>query len=664
MKRIIRHSISIVLLICFGFLAYAQEPTGRIYVGNNANGSGISVRWVGPEISYQEGVKLYRKQGNKEWELITPGPIMPPTSIRSDLNLTSNQRAVLEAFIKQDHKEFLESIGSMFTLIESIKSYEVALGMNIAYNDLTAETGKKYQYKAEATLKGKTVLIGTSKTIKCEPFAPVQAPQGVTFDRKRKVTQMWWTNDEDQYYSYNVYLKGPNDTSYILHTSEIGAGNLGEQKNNFLSLKTHKDSLYSIKLEARDYFGQMSVMSEEIAVPMKDLDPIVPPKPVLEASAKTGSIKITWQTPKEDDLAEINILRMVYGIDTSYTPINRRKLKPTDTLYLDKPGDPGAYYYRIQCIDKAGNESKSEPDFVEVKDIIPPCVPRNVAIKADTGIFIMRWDHCHEADLKGYVVMRSLADENNADNKYLPASEVIDTNYFEEAISPNMRAPYVYVIQSVDSALNRSEYSEEMVAQLPDVTPPVAPGIKTVQAEGEILRIDWVDNLEKDLKGYNIYRKSKKDTLGFTKLNSLMIPKDISSFQDQKVERGIMYEYKVIAVDFSGLESEPSNIGSGKVEFLALQGEVEFTKQKYNPLKKEVNLAWNMDGLSNEPIVGTAIFRSVNGGKSLQRGQLTDKTQYKEKITKPGQYAYEIRVYGSRGNILKSSPIQIEVKPE
>ena len=660
------HFVRVLAVVCFLLgthsLPAQQAPQGKVYVANNPGGPGISVRWAGPEISYQEGIKIYRRQGRRSWVLITK-PIMPPTAVPTHLELTDNDVGIINMFLETDHKEFVEGFAGILTLMQSIKDYQLALALNIAYNDTKTEKGQKYSYKVEAILKGETILLGESEEIKCEDFEPIAAPSNLTFERKKRRTMIWWDNDPVHHHAYNLYVK-KDSGKFEIHTREIGSEVIGEKEKDFIDLRTHKDTLYTIKIEALDYFGGKSVMSEEVKVEIQDFDPPTEPALLVKSDSKEATLTVSWQRPPEEDLAGYDLYRRHEEVDTFYTKLNRQTIKPDDTLYIDKVKEPGAYTYQLVAKDESGNEIKSLPETGEVADIIPPPVPEFVGLTADTGLFVIRWQRVKANDLRGYVVMRSVADEDNSDNIFVPASEIIDTNYFAEPISPNVRAPFVYVVRSVDTLLNYSLYSKEVIGQLPDVTPPVAPLVKSVEEEGEELRIAWAENVEKDLKGYNIYKRLEGDTTDFEKLNGMMVPADIAAYTDREVERGQSYEYYVEAVDFADLVSPASNIATGKLAHLALEGKIEVAKQKLVPTRSEFVLAWNGDDLKNEPLVGYAVFRSIDGAKALQRGKVSKNTQFKEKLSQPGKYEYHIRAYGERGNILYSDPITIELDEE
>ncbi len=89
-----------------------------------------------------------------------------------------------------------------------------------------------------------------------------------------------------------------------------------------------------------------------------------------------------------------------------------------------------------------------------------------------------------------------------------------------------------------------------------DVTPPAVPtGLVATPAEGKVW-VDWNDNGESDLVGYNVYRSTTSGS-GYGKLNG-SLPVDhltISEYLDASVTNGTTYYYAVTAVDSSGNES-------------------------------------------------------------------------------------------------------------
>jgi len=90
-----------------------------------------------------------------------------------------------------------------------------------------------------------------------------------------------------------------------------------------------------------------------------------------------------------------------------------------------------------------------------------------------------------------------------------------------------------------------------------DTTPPSAPinltGTATVIGQ---IDLDWFNNAESDLSGYNLYRSTSSGS-GFVKLNSSLI--NASNYNDSSVALDTLYYYRVTAVDNSGNESANSS---------------------------------------------------------------------------------------------------------
>ncbi|MBI4604068.1 MAG: DUF1800 family protein [Planctomycetes bacterium] len=83
-------------------------------------------------------------------------------------------------------------------------------------------------------------------------------------------------------------------------------------------------------------------------------------------------------------------------------------------------------------------------------------------------------------------------------------------------------------------------------------TPPSAPTGLTATAGNGQVTLDWANNPEADVRGYNVYRSTTPGS-GHAKLNSTLLP--ASSYIDAAVTNGTVYYYKVTAVDSDDEES-------------------------------------------------------------------------------------------------------------
>ena len=92
----------------------------------------------------------------------------------------------------------------------------------------------------------------------------------------------------------------------------------------------------------------------------------------------------------------------------------------------------------------------------------------------------------------------------------------------------------------------------------PDTTPPAAPTGLTATAGDGSVSLDWADNSETDLAGYNV----KRSTVAGGPYTQIASGVGISGYTDNSVNNGTTYYYVVSAVDTSDNESGTSNEAS------------------------------------------------------------------------------------------------------
>jgi len=85
-----------------------------------------------------------------------------------------------------------------------------------------------------------------------------------------------------------------------------------------------------------------------------------------------------------------------------------------------------------------------------------------------------------------------------------------------------------------------------------DTTAPTAPTNLTATPGADIITVDWFNNDEADLAGYNLYRSTTSGS-GFSPVNSALLT--ASNFTDSNIVANTTYYYRVTAVDNSSNES-------------------------------------------------------------------------------------------------------------
>jgi fibronectin type 3 domain-containing protein len=181
-------------------------------------------------------------------------------------------------------------------------------------------------------------------------------------------------------------------------------------------------------------------------------------------------------------------------------------------------------------------------------DSIPPGAPTGPAATAGDGMVSLNWDDNGESDLYGYDIYRSTTSGSGYSRVNLVRTK--DPNYTDtNAINGTT---YYYVVTAIDTSFNESDASDEVSAMPRDMTPPSVPaGLMATPGNGLIL-LDWIDDNESDLNGYNVYRSAISGS-GYVKLNVSLLSG--SNYTDSNVVNNTTYYYVVTAVDTSTNES-------------------------------------------------------------------------------------------------------------
>ena len=185
-------------------------------------------------------------------------------------------------------------------------------------------------------------------------------------------------------------------------------------------------------------------------------------------------------------------------------------------------------------------------------DTTPPAAPTALTATAGDAQVSLDWADNTEPDLDGYNVYRSTT--SGSGYIQLNGSLLSSSDYTDNSVSNG--TTYYYVVTAVDTSSNESGYSNEDSATPTDTTPPAAPtGLAATPGDATV-SLDWNDNGEGDLDGYNVYRSTTSGS-GYSQLNGSLLSS--SDYTDNSVSNDTTYYYVVTAIDTSSNESGYSN---------------------------------------------------------------------------------------------------------
>ena len=370
----------------------------------------------------------------------------------------------------------------------------------------------------------------------------------------------------------------------------------------------------------------------------------------LVATAGDKQVSVDWDDNTEGDLAGYNVYRSTTQ-SGPYTNINASLV--ATSAYVD-PGLPAgvARFYVATAVDDTGNESGNSNEASATPFDALPAPPTNLAATAGNRQVALEWDDNTENDLAGYNVYRSTA-QGVQGTKINPSLITAGASaYIDTGLAPGI--PYFYVVTAVDNAGNESGVSNEASATPLDAPP--GPPTNLVATAGERqVALDWDDNTEPDLAGYNVYSSTTQGG-PYTQINLSLVASATSEYVDAGLPGGTIRFYVVKAVD-DGL-----NVSGSSNEASATPSDSPpATPTGLDATAGDEQVALDWDDSPEDDIVGYFVYRSlVRGGPydKLTQAPIAASQLLDEGLIKGATYHYVVSAVEAGGN---ESPASAEV---
>ena len=253
------------------------------------------------------------------------------------------------------------------------------------------------------------------------------------------------------------------------------------------------------------------------ATPTPTATPIPPPAPPTNLVATPGNaqVALNWDDNTEPDLNGYNVYRSTTP-GGPYTKVNGALVAVSD--YADTGLTNGTtYYYVVRAENTSALESGNSNEASATPIDAPPAAPTGLVATPASAQVSLDWADNAEPDLAGYNVYRS----TSTGGPYTKVNGALVTvsNYTDTGLTNG--TTYYYVVRAEDNGTNESGNSSE-VSATPAALPPAAPTGLVATAGGLQISLNWDDNTEPDLAGYNVYRSTA--TGGpYTKVNGALV---------------------------------------------------------------------------------------------------------------------------------------------
>ncbi len=661
-----------VFLLSFLTTLISFSQDSRVLVRNAPNSTEsdpvVQIKWYSSQFPfYKEGAHVYRREvGSVNWERISTQPVKQVIDFDTTQYAGQNLGFFMEV-VKQSTPAELEQMGFLLVnlLVKSFESQPFAEFLGITFQDEKITSGRTYEYRINRLVNGRETILGQSKAIRAGRYEPEPPVADFSVVQEDTLFLVDWSVDPEAFYGVNIYESRPdtlNGAPYKINerplvvsevTDSTGAVGYPSPKYKIDSLEMGKS--YGYTLKGLDFFGSETAPAKSVNLTFRDN---VPPMPPTDLSGKADSMKVhlKWQVPDDPGVKELRLYRSMLSdgpFEVVHTVFN-------ETTYTDKLAVPGPYYYYLTSVDSSENEALSRKIFVEVQDVIPPLPPLGLTIAADTGRITLEWEANKEPDLDGYLVYRTV-DRADLSNFVLLNSDPLKETRLVQELPKQVKNPFFYHIVAVDTSFNRSERSAFVSIQMPDVIAPERPHIKRISYEDELIRIEWVPNVDRDLMGYAVWRLDSLEDQEHEQVNVKTIAGDLTGFIDRSAYDNTEYFYQVVAMDSAGNVSEPSlpfyAYLKTKSDEVAEDLKVRLA---YSQKKQQVVLRWQPMSEGQGPVLGYVIYASGDGEVLNPLTGLVKTTSYTDKKVEEPSRKYQVRAYTQSGQVIKSEVMSLE----
>ncbi len=272
-------------------------------------------------------------------------------------------------------------------------------------------------------------------------------------------------------------------------------------------------------------------------------------------------------------------------------------------------------------------------------DTTLPTIALNGHIE-DMKSVAFEWKDTKDPRVAGIYIYRNDPSKDDSQiTRYATIGNRFATHYIDNNVVPNTKYQYFFTTFSEKAQSQKSETTT--VTTLP-ILEPIA-WIQSVQDMPRSVKILWRPHTNPRVNGYIIERKSLKDD-DFKKIAQLEGRLN-AEYIDPKLNDGQIYKYRIKAITFDNIESQPSQI----VQAVTKQLPSDIVGLSVtNNLPKKINLTWQKSNASDFDYYKLYRAESATGTLDYHGKLLTN--SFSDDVKEDGkQYFYRITVVDKDG---------------
>jgi len=560
------------------------------------------------------------------------------------------------------------------------QDYETALMAGMGYVDNDAVANEKYVYKLVALVPENELVIEEGGVfIGLQDYEALPKPldlAGVFMDGK---TMLSWNYaiHKEVYNSY--FVERSEDGTQYERLNDLPLTGLNNSEKTDPQRMFYVDSItsgktYHYRILARTPFGELSPASETVSGKGEKLLAYVP-RITTKKYLDDKRIVLEWEFLKEgnshiksfelnrSDTANGTYTTVVKNIPPEARKIQYDSLRPTN-------------YMTITAIGKNGGTRTSFPALIQPVDSLPPLKPMGFEGTIDSlGIVTLKWQANKEADLLGYRVFRG--NTKNEEYSQLTISPHRGITYYDSVAVKSLNAKVYYKLVAVDQRFNMSDPSEILEIKKPDFINPTQPVFKAYEIKGKQVHLTWANSSSDDVIKHEIYRKqgenaewklvhavntiqNQKEDTENSNMVLRPVPLPTTTWFDEEVSENQQYQYQIVAIDDSGLQSDPSPVLNVLVPKTAMPPAVSGLDSYMDKKNGYIEIYWKP--YKEAHVAELSIYKGIKDKPvSLLRNVVPSVKRIVDENVKPNnEYIYMVRPIFKDGRMGKIAMLNVK----
>ncbi len=436
------------------------------------------------------------------------------------------------------------------------------LGVGLAWQDTTTESGKTYQYKIEKVKTGQVISSQLTEEKKYVPPSQVDLPKAIYFKHDLydgNINAQWLLLKKNAITGFDIFRQDNLKGGYRQIAIPVGyAQNLDSTFVHVNDTLAKKFEVYEYKLRPFDQFGNPGAFTEVTKVANFTHHDFPYLRTFKAVALNDRQIKLQWSMDFKPFIRSIKVLRSM-SFDSAFVEIG--EVSPRDSTYIDiLPRSMENYYYRLKINGPEDVSISTSSTFVLYQSDMKPERPTGLGARTVKGGVELKWED-RQRNVFGYYIFRQ---ENH--EAFVQVSEPVPVNkegkyhYIDATTSLHGDRFYNYAIKTISDSYVLSQFSDTLSAR-PGIDVPIAApkNLRGRKAEGKVFLFwDDMSSTDNNLMGYKLFRKksSEKD---FKVLHDSVLTADTNHFIDSTTQSGYAYDYAVKAYNYFGSESDLSN---------------------------------------------------------------------------------------------------------